>query len=363
MASPTLRDDFPETVELYSTFIKQMKAENPQLNVSDLTYAIKSGGGKWFGKRGSSGVSNNSNADIADLFFDKHEYHTLTPEQKHNLRLKRLKRGNVGTGQNSRDGKSHAKGSQSSTIKQMQRTISARSSSIDKLGVPSDDEDDCESEEETESTNRSNSALTCQTKKKGKKGKWYLCLSTFTMSLRYVGQVKGVNRSDPDSQAAACVVGKDALIFNDFDREVTVSGYDHIGETKSLGTVSAALGYVIPEIGKNVLLIIHQAISLPTLDHNLLSTMQWDCMTWLCTRPQSSKVQNPPPSHAPSVSVSEAMRWMMFWWFPWTYLVLCHVFQHSNQARTSLKPIPGMNILMKVLCMIQLSHSSANKKC
>jgi hypothetical protein len=37
--------------------------------------------------------------------------------------------------------------------------------------------------------------------------------------------------------------------------------------------VSAALGYVIPEIGKNVLLIIHQAIYLPTLDRNLLSTM------------------------------------------------------------------------------------------
>jgi hypothetical protein len=41
MASPTLRDDFPATVELYSTFIKQMKAENPQLNVSEVTYARK----------------------------------------------------------------------------------------------------------------------------------------------------------------------------------------------------------------------------------------------------------------------------------------------------------------------------------
>jgi hypothetical protein len=38
-------------------------------------------------------------------------------------------------------------------------------------------------------------------------------------------------------------------------------------------TVSAALVYVIPETGKNVFLIFHQAISLPTMDHNLLSTM------------------------------------------------------------------------------------------
>jgi hypothetical protein len=44
MASPTLRDDFPATVELYSTFIKQMKAENPELNVTEVTYARKSGG-------------------------------------------------------------------------------------------------------------------------------------------------------------------------------------------------------------------------------------------------------------------------------------------------------------------------------
>jgi hypothetical protein len=94
------------------------------------------------------------------------------------------------------------------------------------------------------------------------------------MSLGSVGQVKGVNRSDLDSHADACVVGKEALIFNDFDREVTVSGCDPSGETKSLKTVSVALGYVIPETRKNVLLIIHQAISLPTVDHNLLSTMQ-----------------------------------------------------------------------------------------
>jgi hypothetical protein len=88
MASPTLRDDFPSTVELYSTFIKQMKADHPQLHVSEVSYARKSGGGKGGGKRISSRISNNSNGDVAYLFFDKHEYHTMTPEQKKNLLLK-----------------------------------------------------------------------------------------------------------------------------------------------------------------------------------------------------------------------------------------------------------------------------------
>jgi hypothetical protein len=45
------------------------------------------------------------------------------------------------------------------------------SSRFDKLGVPSEDKDECEYEEETESTNGSNSALTRQKKRKGKKSK------------------------------------------------------------------------------------------------------------------------------------------------------------------------------------------------
>jgi hypothetical protein len=45
MVSPSLRDDFDLTVELYSTFIKQTKAENPQLNVSDFSFARGKGEG------------------------------------------------------------------------------------------------------------------------------------------------------------------------------------------------------------------------------------------------------------------------------------------------------------------------------
>jgi hypothetical protein len=41
MASPSLRDDFAATNELYSTFIKKIKAENPQLNVSEVSFALQ----------------------------------------------------------------------------------------------------------------------------------------------------------------------------------------------------------------------------------------------------------------------------------------------------------------------------------
>jgi hypothetical protein len=56
MASPSLRDDFSAMAELNSTFIKHMKAENPQLNVSEVSFARGKAGKNSFGKRNSSGI-------------------------------------------------------------------------------------------------------------------------------------------------------------------------------------------------------------------------------------------------------------------------------------------------------------------
>jgi hypothetical protein len=66
------------------------------------------------------------------------------------------------------------------------------------------------------------------------------------MRLGSVGHVEEVDRSDLDSHADCCVCGKEVLFFNDFDREVTVAGWDPEGETKSLSIVSATMGYTIP---------------------------------------------------------------------------------------------------------------------
>jgi hypothetical protein len=96
MASPYLRDNFAATVELYSTFIKQMKAENPQLNVSEVSFARGKAGKNSHGKHHSTGISNVSNDAVDDRFFEKHEYNALNPDQKNTLGLQRLKRGHVG---------------------------------------------------------------------------------------------------------------------------------------------------------------------------------------------------------------------------------------------------------------------------
>jgi hypothetical protein len=94
------------------------------------------------------------------------------------------------------------------------------------------------------------------------------------MSLGYVCHVEEGNRSYLDSNVDCCVCGKEVLVYNYFDCEVTVTGWYPEGEMQSLRIVSAAMGYTIPHSGKIVLLIVHQSILSPTLNHNFLSTMQ-----------------------------------------------------------------------------------------
>jgi hypothetical protein len=50
-----------------------MKAENPQLDVSEVSFARRKAGKNSFGKHNSSGMSNVSNDAVDDRFFEKHE--------------------------------------------------------------------------------------------------------------------------------------------------------------------------------------------------------------------------------------------------------------------------------------------------
>jgi hypothetical protein len=120
-----------------------------------------------YGKGHSTGISNFSNAAVDDIFFEKHGYNALTPDQKNTLRSKRLKRGHVGkshTGSGNNNGKNNGKGV---TIKKsLTRSIAALNTKIDKFSLPHDNEDEDESSDEEEGTsNRSNAALTRQSKK------------------------------------------------------------------------------------------------------------------------------------------------------------------------------------------------------
>lgn len=77
------------------------------------------------------------------------------------------------------------------------------------------------------------------------------------------------SRTDLDSHANQCAVGHNSLIVHDYDRPITVSGYNPAGPiAKDLRTVSAALAYD-PHSGETVILMVHQAINILELGHNL----------------------------------------------------------------------------------------------
>jgi hypothetical protein len=148
VASPSLRDDFAAIVELYSTFIKQLKAENPQLNVSEVSFVSGIAGKNSYVKRHSTGMSNVSNGAVDDRLFEKDEYNALTPDQKNTISLKHLKHGHVGkshTGAGNKNGKKNGK---AVTIKSLTRSIAALSTKIDKFSLPDDNEDGDESSDE-----------------------------------------------------------------------------------------------------------------------------------------------------------------------------------------------------------------------
>ena len=82
-------------------------------------------------------------------------------------------------------------------------------------------------------------------------------------------------QSELDSHADTCVVGNNALVFQDFDRPVDVIGYDkELGVAENCRTVGAAVAYDDPGTGQTIILVINQATYMPQLETNLLNPMQ-----------------------------------------------------------------------------------------
>ncbi len=77
-----------------------------------------------------------------------------------------------------------------------------------------------------------------------------------------------------DSHANTCVLGHDALTILDYNRPVSVVGYDESLGRKTYQTVSGVVAYDDPQTGRMLHLIINQAIHIPHLDHHLLCPVQ-----------------------------------------------------------------------------------------
>jgi hypothetical protein len=68
-----------------------------------------------------------------------------------------------------------------------------------------------------------------------------------------------------DSHADTCVLGHDALIILDYNRPVSVVGYDESLGSITYQTVSGVVAYDDPQTGRMLHLIINQAIHIPHL--------------------------------------------------------------------------------------------------
>ena len=79
---------------------------------------------------------------------------------------------------------------------------------------------------------------------------------------------------ESDTHADTCCLGEGALEILDHEEPVNVQGYDSTLGSKQYRTISGALAYDNPHSGKRYHVIIHQAVSIPTMKHHLLCPMQ-----------------------------------------------------------------------------------------
>jgi hypothetical protein len=84
------------------------------------------------------------------------------------------------------------------------------------------------------------------------------------------------SHTELDSNADTCCVGKNAYIFHKTSQMVDVSAIlPTLGQARSVPIVSAALAYDHPYTYETFILIIHQALHFPTMEHNLLNPNQF----------------------------------------------------------------------------------------
>ena len=257
MSDPALRQSFDQCVTLYKDFIKQRQPPGgPSVQIASVNTESGTGGG--------------NRKIVEDRYYTKQEYQKLSYEQKRELRKIRESRGHKGKSKGDAKGK-----------KQLKQTIAALKTATEAITTATSNKDqDSSTESDSDDSagpNRDHPALS-RTKQSKKKKRKVSAVRTMRLPARGVSllSVSGdESRTEADSHADTFVVGKNALIVHDFNRPVNVVGYDESnGSVSNCRTVSAALAHDDPVSGEVVILMVHQAISIPTMENNLLCPMQ-----------------------------------------------------------------------------------------
>ena len=78
------------------------------------------------------------------------------------------------------------------------------------------------------------------------------------------------SRTELDSHANMVVVGRNCYVLQDTQRKANVSAFSPNYETLELPIVDAALAYYSPYDGKDYILVVRNALYVPSLEHNLI---------------------------------------------------------------------------------------------
>ena len=115
-----------------------------------------------------------------------------------------------------------------------------------------------------------------------------------------------------DSHADTCIIGRHALITLDYNRPVSVMGYDEALGTRVYPTVTGVVAYTDPLTGRTLHLVINQAIHIPHLDHHLLCPMQCRVNDVLVDETPKFLAQRPTDqTHALTIADPDDPSWML----------------------------------------------------
>ena len=77
-----------------------------------------------------------------------------------------------------------------------------------------------------------------------------------------------------DTHADTTVLGQNCPLIQDFDKTVSVTGWDALAGATECRTVSGVVAYDHPVTGQAYMLVFHQLIYLKLMDNHLICPMQ-----------------------------------------------------------------------------------------
>jgi hypothetical protein len=134
----------------------------------------------------------------------------------------------------------------------------------------------------------------------------------------------------------------EVITFQDVERPVNVSGYDAKGPVAvALKTVSAGMAYDVTGSEKVMIIIVHQAINLPHLPHNLLNPMKMRLNDVVVNGTPKFQCANPTKlSHTITVKGQNMNDELVI---PLDFVLWCLASQQAIPHKKNLIPVTGMN--------------------